>query len=429
MRRGIHLEGKKDASRFEWTIHRPYPPSRVLISLSQAEGPPPIPCVRSGDCVRLGEEIASPSHENAVALHASLAGRVAAIGTFPHPLLGESEGIAIEAEEPEQVIPQWGIERNGWQDMGPEELERLFQQTGLLDLSPEGKPAAGRGRLEGIPLHRKTASARRMGKSTLLVSGCDPEPYLAASYCLMMSHPVEILKGAEILRRAACAGRVILALTEDQLQAAELMRSKIYFLKWNHFEVKLLPDLYPLAWEEVRVPDSQALFCSVDSAFAAYEAVALQKPFCERVVTVGGECTMESKNFWVRIGTPFQELIHACRGFLREPSKVLAGGPMTGEPQSSLEAPVLKTTPALLALPAEVARPAKVLPCIRCGLCLEVCPVEISPAMITLAAESDLFDLAREYGLGLCTECGNCTYICPSQRPMVELIRYAASQP
>ena len=163
------------------------------------------------------------------------------------------------------------------------------------------------------------------------------------------------------------------------------------------------------------------------AAFSVYEAVALQKPFYERPVTVGGECVTQPRNLWARIGTEFGDLVKACRGLLREPRKVVMNGPMRGTAQSSLEVPVIPGTQGILALPKEAAKPAPPEACTRCGRCLEVCPVEISPAMITLAAENDFFELAEEYGVGECIECGNCAYVCPSKRPMVELIRYAES--
>jgi len=101
------------------------------------------------------------------------------------------------------------------------------------------------------------------------------------------------------------------------------------------------------------------------------------------------------------------------------------GGPMQGLAQKTLEVPVIERTQAILALPKEVAAPEKIDPCIRCSLCVEVCPVEISPVMITLAAEKDRFDIAEKWGAHACIDCGNCSYICPAKRPMLELIRYA----
>lgn len=164
---------------------------------------------------------------------------------------------------------------------------------------------------------------------------------------------------------------------------------------------------------------------NVATAYAVYEAIVLQKPLVERAVTVGGECVGQSQNVWIPLGTSFEESFKFCRGFLREPRRVIMGGPMRGKSQATLAVMVTANTQAILALPKEIVVTEEVQPCIRCHRCVEVCPVGISPVMITLAAEKELFDIARAWGVEACIECGCCSYICPAKRPMVELIRYA----
>ncbi|MDD5225715.1 MAG: SLBB domain-containing protein, partial [Candidatus Omnitrophica bacterium] len=161
------------------------------------------------------------------------------------------------------------------------------------------------------------------------------------------------------------------------------------------------------------------------TAFAVYEAVAQQKPFYERVVTVGGECVVEPRSLWLPIGISFHDAIHACKGVMREPQKVLMGGPMAGTAQRTTEIPVMAGTNAILALPKEIAKEESEAPCIRCNLCVDHCPVSLSPAMITLASEQKEFSVAEEWNVMECIECGNCAYVCPSKRPMLELIRFA----
>ena len=416
---GIRLDGKKEASLLDGVIRRPDPPAKVRIPLTLTLSPqgrgkgegilPPVPCVGIGTHVRTGEVIAQPEDARSAALHASISGEVTAIGRFPDPLHGESEAIEIQSDHRDEKIPGMGYERTGWQNLPSAELLEIFRDSGLVEL--EG---------EMTPLHVKAGRALLEKTQTLILNACEPEPYVTSGYALAMAHPVEILKGAEILRRAACAGRVVIAVEENKLELVELLRSKIYFLKWKEFEVKPLPPLYPTP-----LPFSSATHAA--TAFAVYEAVAFQKPLYERVVTVGGECVAQPKNVWARTGTSFGDLIKTCRGLLREPRKVLMGGPMKGLAQATLDVPVLKSTSAVLALPKETAKPEEIEPCIRCGRCVEACPVEISPVMITLAAERDLFDIAHEYGAESCIECGNCAYVCPAKRPMVELIRYGAS--
>ncbi len=425
---GIRLELKKEATLTSWTIRRPPPPVRVRIPLQQCQEGPSVPLVKVGDEVRLGQKIAAPENSSSVALHASISGKVTAISAFDAGL-ESARAIEIESSGAEEKAGGMGTERTGWERLSASELLTQFQDFGLVSLAP-GMAS----------LHRKFSSGK-IRRHTLVLNGCESEPYLTSEHALMMSHPVEIVKGAELLRRALQAERIILALEDNKLEAGELLKSKIYFLKWKQVEVKIFPSFFPQQAEPLLLrsllkTDSSSLaahpsgflFENIATAFAVFEAVALQKPLVERAVTVGGECVVEPKNLWLRIGTRFEDALKLCRGLLREPRKVIRGGPMTGEAESHLGVPVVKGTQAILALPKEVARPVEIQPCIRCGRCLEACPVEISPAMITLAAERNLWEVAEDYGIRHCIACGNCAYVCPSKRPMVELIRYASSR-
>lgn len=420
MTRGLRLESKKE-NLIEWTIRRTPPPARVIISLSQCQGASPIPCVKVGTKVRVGEKIAEPSSLDSVALHASLSGEVKAIGRFSHPLLEEAQAIEILSDGHDEKLPSIGHERADWQRLSPEVLQDIFQESGLLDFG-----------IETRALHTKAREAECAKIETLILNGLESEPYVTSLYALLMSHPIEILKGADLMAKAAGAKRILMVVGDDKLEAAELLKSKIFFHKWNQFEVEILPTLFPQGDERLllqrmsarRKEEWKGSVFHMATAFATHEAVVLQKPFYERAVTVAGECVIEPKNLWLRLGTSFQEAIKVCRGLLRDPEKVLMGGPMKGIAQLNLETPTVKATQAILALPREVVQEEDVQPCIRCGRCIEVCPVDISPAMITLAAEQNLFEVVRDYGGEHCIECGNCAYICPSHRPMLELIRY-----
>jgi electron transport complex protein RnfC len=189
----------------------------------------------------------------------------------------------------------------------------------------------------------------------------------------------------------------------------------------------MVPAVYPAGREEflLKAFGESAVVWDVSTAYAVYEAVYLQKPFFERVVTVAGECVVEPRNLWLPFGFLFQDAIQACKGFLRDPRKVLAGGPMAGAAQETLAVPVTAGTNAILALPPEVAREANEQPCIRCNRCVDTCPVLISPALITISAEHAEFETAERWGAGDCIECGVCSYVCPSGRPMAALIRLA----
>lgn len=394
LRGGIKLEGKKDATLIPWTIVRPSPPRRVRIPLKEgnlvAE-----PRVQVGERVRVGEKIAESEGAHGVALHASVSGKVSEIG----------EAIEIQSDGKDETIPQIGQERFHWESLPGAEIIRILQESGI-------EPPA------------------RSPVDQLILNGCESESYLTSDHSLMMSHPVEILRAGEILRRALEAKDLILVLEDNKKEVVELFKSKIFFHNWSKARVVVFPARYPQEDERILIRElagsgAKTAVQNVGLAYAVYEAVVLQKPFYERVVTITGECVAQPRNFWIRIGTLAEEAVKYTRGFLREPEKVILGGPMTGQEIDTLDRPLLKGTRAVLGLPKEVARPEKVEPCIRCNRCVESCPESISPVMITLAAEKDLFDTARDYGASLCTECGNCSYVCPAKRPMVELIQYA----
>jgi Na+-translocating ferredoxin:NAD+ oxidoreductase subunit C len=411
---GIRLEDKKITTLITWTVKRLNPAAKVTIPIFDASA-----CVELGQHVRIGEKIAEPENSKAVAAHASVSGEVTGIREQLIPTGGITQAIEIISDGLDEKCPEIGIERLNLENLTRNDLLALFQDSGLVDLDQE---------MEAV--HLKAAAS----KQTLILNGCESEPYVTSEHALMMSHPLEILKGAEFLRQALDAEDIIIVVENNKLEVAETLKSKIFFQKWNHVQVEVMPSLYPHGTNSL-LPrrlkqlksESFAIF-NIATAFAVYEAVALQKPLYERVVTVAGECLFEPKNIWARIGTEFSAAIKSCKGFLREPRKVLMNGPMKGIAQSTLEVPILKGTQAILSLPHEITKPVEVEACIRCGKCIDACPSNISPVMITLSAEQDFFDTAKEYGLEQCIECGNCSYACPSKRPMLELIRYAMSQ-
>lgn len=413
---GIKLEGKKEATTMPWTIARPWAPKRVRIPLCGSVPVSLRSLVKEGERVMRGQKIAEPKDENSTAAHASLSGKVNQIASFPHPLFENFEAIEILSDGKDEPAQGAGQERAGWESLEPHRIVEILRDLGVTSLLP-------------ILTH---------SIDTLIVNGCESEPYLTSEYCLMMSHPSEILKGAEILRRALGAKDVILAVEDNKEDAAELFKSKI-FLARSNVRVKMPPARYPQGNEKILIREilgrrihhgdhpakSEVVVFDIATAHAAFEAVVLQKPFYETVITIGGECVVQPQNFWLRAGTLVEDAIKYSKGFLRKPAKTILGGPMSGTELLTLDVPVLKRSAAILGLPPEVAKPESIEPCIRCGLCVDNCPTYISPVMITLAAEKDLFDVAQEYDARLCIECGNCSYVCPSKRPMVELIQYA----
>lgn len=408
---GIRLERKKDTSLLNWNLKRPYPPEKIRIPVPAFSQP----CVQVGEVVQLGQRIAQPEGPEGVSLHSGMSGTVETIASFPGGLGKDERMIEIRRQGEPKVFPP-GEARKGWAEIPAEELPKIFQNSGLVTTDPLMEP-----------VHAKLG--RHSGAGTIIVNGCEPEPYITCEQVLILSHPVEILRGAELLKKTVGAKKIIFALEESNLEMIELIKSKIYFLKWEHVEVRTVPALYPQGLESTLLQawfpgnEETAVVFPASTAFAVYEAVALGKPFYERVVTVGGECVVEPRSLWLPVGISFHDAIHACKGVMREPQKILMGGPMAGTAQRNDKVSMMAGTNAILALPKEVAKEDNEEPCVRCNLCADHCPISLSPAMITLAAEQKEFLVAKLWNVADCIECGNCAYVCPSKRPMLELIR------
>ncbi len=172
--------------------------------------------------------------------------------------------------------------------------------------------------------------------------------------------------------------------------------------------------------------DVGAVVCNASTTRAIAEAILEGKPLYERIVTVTGNGIKEPKNLITRIGTPFKDLIAQCGGFNENsPGKIVMGGPMMGISQFTIDVPVIKGSGGILVLTEEEAKPQPMGPCIKCGKCIEVCPVNLQPLYLSSYSLKDKFDKAEELHALDCVECGACSYICPAKRPLVESIRVA----
>lgn len=411
---GLLLERKKDASLLNWNPKRTFIPEKIRVPLR----PHSRVCVHTGDTVRLGQVLATPGHEGEVTTHAGIAGTVTGALTVPDGAGGMKDMIEIQGVPDPKARPGSWEPRKDWEQTSKEELSTAFQTAGLVTTDAVS-----------VPVHLKIQ--QHLAARTVIINACEPEPYVTSEQTLVLSHPLEILKGAELLRKALDAENICFAFESCDFEMREIIKSKIFFLKWQHAEVRTVPALYPQGVEATLLRrwfagrEAEAVVFPASTAFAAYEAVVCQKPFFERIVTVGGECVVEPRSLWLPLGTLFQAAIQACKGLMREPGKVVMNGPMAGPAQEDLKMPVTASTAAILALPKELVQGGAEEPCIRCNLCADKCPVGISPAMVTLAAEQNEFETAKLFGAADCIECGNCGYVCPSKRPMLAFLRKA----
>lgn len=414
-KKGLVLPGYKDRSLSSTQIHTPQSVRFVTILLNQHIGAPITPCVQEGNPVFVGSKIAEASDWSSVPLHSSVSGSVSKV---------DENSITIESDEADRLDPLIQMRREIPGDA--DELAEIIREAGIVDLGGTG-----------FATHVRLLEAREKRVEVLVLNGCESEPFLTADHMLMLNHPVEILKGSELVRIASGAKRAVIAVERNKLEAIEVLNSKNYHLKIQTVQTMTLPVRYPQGSERslaeavgglelgrnASAIEAGILVENVATAFAVFEAVHAQKPLYQRVITVGGPCVVEPKNLWARVGTRAGDLIRSAKGLMRLPDRVVFGGPMAGRAIRNLEEPLTKKVQGILALSSEVIHMGSEEACVRCGFCIDVCPESLVPETLVRSVRAEDQELAEEYDLHSCTECGACAYICPSKIPIVAVIQ------
>ena len=424
-RGGIKIEEYKG-----FTEHKPIetlaPPSKLYISLKQNAGSLPRPVVEIGQEVTTGELIAAPSGAVSSTLHASVSGKVIAIASHPHPSGPDAPAIVIQTSpSAEQRIVNLEPLPD-WESIDPELIRTRVLEAGIVGMGGAGFPTQVK--LEPPP-----------GKKieTAVINGAECEPFLTVDHRLLLEETEKVVTGLKIIMKTVGAERGIVAVEANKFDAFRKLESLLEKQK-NIFPV-LLKVKYPQGAEKQllkavtgrEVPSGglpSAVGCvvqNVHTAAAIADAVLEGKPLIERVVTVTGPELPNPGNFRVRIGTPFASVIEHAGGIVpgKRPVKVIMGGPLMGIAQYTLEVPIIKSTSGILVL--DDSMPRKSLPCVKCGACVEVCPMNLMPCRISELSERDDFAGCDAYRVRDCMECGACAYNCMSGRPIVHLIKYA----
>jgi electron transport complex protein RnfC len=369
----------------------------------------------------VGQKIAVAPAQIYAPIHASISGKVVSLQDWPHPVLGRGKAVIIESDglDKSQVPapePQTEID-----NLSPEQIRNLVFEAGIVGMGGAGFPA-----------HVKLNPPKPV--DTLIINGAECEPYLTGDYRLMVEKTKEILRGIELIAKCLGVKQVYIAIEDNKPEAIEKFK-----IQNSKFKIVVLKSQYPQGGEKqlikeilgkevprLRLPfDIGVVVHNVATAYAIYEAVYLNKPLYERVVTVTGSCLANPKNVLSRIGTPIRELIDFCGPLKEEPAKVIVGGPMTGVAQYTADAPIIKSTTGIVLLNEKEAKMRQEEFCIRCGACVRECPVSLMPCLINLASEKGLWSESKGLGAADCIECGLCNYVCPANRLLVQSIKRA----
>ncbi len=416
---GVHPKGHKELSRdAALTV---FQPKLVSIAMSQHIGAPCKPLVAVGQRVTVGQKVGDGTGLCAP-VHASVSGTVVAVEERPHPGGTQVLSVVIENDGRDDLSP----------DIHPRESIGELDAQALIDILREAGVTGMGG--AGFPTYFKLSSG--LGKvDTVIVNGAECEPYITADDHLMRQTPERVMGGLRIIRKILQPERTAIGIEANKPEAIEAMRAVL------EEGVELLPlrVRYPQGAEKQLIQSvtgrcvppgglPASVGCAVFNAAtcaAIYDAVYAGMPLVRRAVTVTGGAIAHPGNFIAPIGTPFSELIEAAGGFACTPYKILCGGPMMGLAQYTIDAMTIKGCNAITCLSEKDRRGQAAQHCIRCGKCVENCPMHLMPLFMHKASAAGKLERLKELHVADCIECGCCAYGCPAGIPLVQSFRTA----
>ena len=414
---GIHPKENK-----HYAEHRPiqqFPqPDVLVVPMSQHIGAPCLPLVKKGDTVTMGQKIGD-NQGLCVPVHAPVSGKVKAVENRPHTGGTMVMSVVIENDHQNTLCPDITPRT-------PEEVAKLTPQQ-LMDIIRE----AGIVGLGGatFPTHVKLSSA--IDKvDTVIVNVSECEPYIVADDRLCQEYPQQVLSGLKLIMKILTLPHATIAMENNKPAAAAALKEAIG--EDSSITLRLLPAKYPQGAEKQlikavtgrEIPSGglpAAVGCAVFNAAtckAIHDAVYEGMPLIRRIVTVSGDIVLEPRNLMVPIGVSFNDLIEAA-GLGGNPYKVLSGGPVMGAAQYDLAVPVIKGTNAVTVLGFENRYAVEDSQCIRCGKCIDACPMQLMPVLMYKAMFTADVEEMKAVNLMDCIECGCCAYTCPASVPLV----------
>ena len=418
---GIHPYDGKDISK-DKPMKEILPKGDLVYPLSQHIGAPAKAIVAKGDHVLTGQKIAEAGAFVSAPIYATVSGTVKAIeprrvvtGDNVMSIIIENDGLYEEVEYP-AVKPL--------DEMSKEEIVERIKEAGIVGMGGAGFPTF-------IKL-----SPKEPEKIEYVIANCaECEPYLTSDYRRMIEEPEKLVEGLKISLRLFDNARGILAVEDNKPDCIEILKNLTK--DEPRISVKALKTKYPQGAERQLIyaatgrqinssmlpADAGCIVNNVDTVVAIYHAVTKGKPLMNRIVTVTGDAIADPRNFIVRIGSNYHELIEEAGGFKKEPAKIVSGGPMMGFAIFNLDVPTTKTASALLCLTEDAVSVMEPSACINCGRCVEACPSRIVPRLLADYAENYNEEAFLSHDGMECCECGCCSYVCPAKRQLTQAIK------
>ncbi|MFZ5352960.1 MAG: electron transport complex subunit RsxC [Bacillota bacterium] len=420
---GTHPPHSKKATE-KLPVVRSVAPKVVVIPMQQHIGAPCEPIVKVGDEVKLGQKIGEAKGFVSSPIHSSVSGKVIAVEPRLHTG-GTAVCVVIESDMQNSLYE--GVEAKGsLESLSSDDIKNIIKEAGIVGMGGAA-----------FPTHVKLAPPPGKNVDTIILNGAECEPYLTADHRLMLEQADKVVFGLQALMKAMNVKKGYIGIENNKPDAIEIVYNAAKGK--DGIEVVALHTKYPQGAEKQliyactkrEVPsgglpaDVGVIVNNVGTAAVIADAITFGMPLVERIVTVTGGGVKEPKNLLVKIGTSFREVIEQCGGLVGNPGKIIAGGPMMGLAQFSLDVPVVKGTSGILILSEAEARLPEPSNCIRCGKCIGVCPINLMPMNISAFSLQDKFEQAEASHAMDCIECGSCSFVCPAKRPLVDSIRLA----
>ena len=396
----------------------------LVIPMSQHIGAPCQPLVKKGDLVKKGQKIGD-NQGLCVPVHSPVSGKVSVVAPRPHPNGTTMMSVVIENDHLdtlcEDIKPRTQEEVDA---LTPEELMGIIREGGIVGMGGAT-----------FPTHVKLSSG--IGKvDTIIINAGECEPYIVSDDRICQEYPEKIISGIRVIMKIFGLDKAYIGIEDNKPTAAKILRRTIS--PKEDIVVEALPAKYPQGAEKQliyaitgrEVPSGglpAAVGCAVFNAatcMAIHDAVYEGMPLIKRVVTVSGDIVMEPKNLMVYFGTSYNDLLEAV-GHSENPYKVISGGPMMGATQYDLSVPTTKGTNAITILGEQNKFYVEASQCIRCGKCIDACPMKLMPVLMYKAMLSGNLEEIKAANIMDCIECGCCAYTCPASVPLVHGFRTA----
>jgi Na+-translocating ferredoxin:NAD+ oxidoreductase subunit C len=418
---GIHPHDKKKATA-DCPFESMPPSERVVLPLLQHLGRPALPLVKKGSAVLPGMPVAEADGPISAGIHAPVGGKVLSVSRHSSTAGFPLEAITIETDFEAvdiQVLPPLDLAT-----LTPEIIRGRVHAAGIV-----GQGGAA------FPTAVKLTPPKEIAIWLVIINGCECEPYLTRDDRLMRERPAEILSGLCLILRAVGCSRSVIAIEDNKPQAIKSICALA--AEYPSIEVVVLPSRYPQGAEKMLIRavtgyevtpgtlplNLGILVHNVSTAIAIHNAVCNGLPAITTALTVSGRGIRRPANLYVPIGTPIRAILEYCGGLAEEARRVLVGGPMMGVAQYDLDAPVLKATSGIVVLTEEEVDDPSETPCLKCGKCIEVCPLSLDPTRLARLVQAERYDETVRLGINACMECGSCAYTCPAHIPLVHWLR------